>query len=73
MNDETIFINYINDNYSGVCNTLRILCGQRQQSFDEDTFHESILRCHKAINKKVICWINHLMVLHHISSGVISI
>ena len=52
MNDETIFINYINDNYSGVTNTLRILCGQRQQSFDEDTFHESILRCHKAINKK---------------------
>jgi hypothetical protein len=52
MNDETIFINYINDNYSGVCNTLRILCGQRQQSFDEDTFMESILRCHKAINKK---------------------
>lgn len=52
MNDETIFINYINDNYSGVCNTLRILCGQRQQIFDEDTFHESILRCHKAINKK---------------------
>lgn len=52
MNDETIFINYINDNYSGVCNTLRILCGQRQQMFDEDTFHESILRCHKAINKK---------------------
>lgn len=52
MNDETIFINYINDNYSGVTNTLRILCGQRQQTFDEDTFHESILRCHKAINKK---------------------
>ena len=52
MNDETIFINYINDNYSGVTNTLRILCGQRQQMFDEDTFHESILRCHKAINKK---------------------
>lgn len=52
MNDETIFINYINDNYSGVTNTLRILCGQRQQAFDEDTFHESILRCHKAINKK---------------------
>ena len=52
MNDETIFINYINDNYSGVTNTLRILCVQRQQTFDEDTFHESILRCHKAINKK---------------------
>lgn len=52
MNDETIFIKYINDNYSGVTNTLRILCGQRQQMFDEDTFMESILRCHKAINKK---------------------
>lgn len=52
MNDETIFINHINNNYSGVTNTLRILCAQRQQAFDEDTFMECILRCHKAINKK---------------------
>ncbi len=52
MSDATIFINYINDHYKEVGDTLKILCGQRQQKFDEDTFHESLLRCHRAIDKK---------------------
>ena len=52
MEDATIFINYINDNYDKVGGTLKILCSQRHQRFDEDAYHESILRCHKAITKK---------------------
>lgn len=50
--DHTIFINYINDHYDEVKSTLKILSGQRNQSFNEDAFHESIIRCHNAIKKK---------------------
>ena len=50
--DHTIFINYINDHYDEVKQTLKILSGQRNQSFNEDAFHESIIRCHNAIQKK---------------------
>lgn len=52
LKDQDIFIRYINDHYQKVGDTLKILCNQRHQKFDEDTFHESILRCHKAITKK---------------------
>jgi hypothetical protein len=52
MKDHTIFLNYINDNYDEVKQTLKILSGQRNQSFNEDAFHESIIRCHNAIKKK---------------------
>ena len=52
MKDETIFLNYIGNNYDEVVNTLKILCSQRKQVLDEDLLHESILRCHKAIQKK---------------------
>ena len=52
MKDHTIFLNYINDNYNEVKQTLKILSGQRNQSFNEDAFHESIIRCHNAIKKK---------------------
>ena len=52
MSDAEIFIQYINDNYDKVGGTLKLLSAQRKQKFDEDAFHESILRCHKAISKK---------------------
>ena len=52
MEDATIFLNYINDNYDKVGGTLKLLSAQRKMKFDEDAFHESILRCHKAIEKK---------------------
>lgn len=52
MEDATIFLNYINDNYDKVGGTLKLLSAQRKMKFDEDAFHESILRCHKAISKK---------------------
>lgn len=52
MEDATIFVNYINDHYRETVNTLTILCNQRGQKFNEDYYHESLLRCHKAIAKK---------------------
>lgn len=52
MEDATVFINYIGSHYKEVGGTLKILCAQRKQKFDEDAFHETILRCHKAISKK---------------------
>ena len=51
-NDATVFINYINDNYDKVGGTLKLLSAQRKMKYSEDAFHESILRCHKAIEKK---------------------
>lgn len=52
MSDAELFLDYVNDHYNDIIAKLKILCGQRHQRFDEDTYHESILRCHKAIEKK---------------------
>lgn len=52
MQDQDIFLNHINGNYKDIVTKLKILCGQRHQKFDEDIYHESILRCHKTIAKK---------------------
>ena len=52
MSDGQLFLDYVNDHYNDIITKLKILCGQRRQTFDEDTYHESILRCHKAITKK---------------------
>lgn len=52
MEDATIFLNYVNDHYKEVGGTLKLLSAQRKMKFDEDAFHETILRCHKAISKK---------------------
>lgn len=52
MKDEQVFLNYINENYDKTKNTLKILAGQRHQKFDEDIFHDTILRCHKTIEKR---------------------
>ena len=52
MSDAELFLDYVNDHYNEIISKLKILCGQRRQRFDEDTYHESILRCHKAIEKK---------------------
>ena len=51
-NDATIFLNYVNNHYKEVGGTLKLLSAQRKMKFDEDAFHETILRCHKAISKK---------------------
>lgn len=52
MSDAEIFLQYINNNYDKVGGTLKLLSAQRKMKYSEDAFHESILRCHKAIEKK---------------------
>ena len=52
MSDAELFLDYVNDHYNEIISKLKILCGQRRQVFSEDTYHESILRCHKAIERK---------------------
>lgn len=46
------FLNYVNDNYIGIQTKLKMLCGRNKQRFDEDIFHDAILRCYKCIEKK---------------------
>lgn len=46
------FLTYVNDNYIGIQTKIKMLCGRNKQRFDEDCFHEAILRCYNAIEKK---------------------
>lgn len=46
------FLNYVNDNYIGIQTKIKMLCGKNKQRFDEDVYHEAILRCYNAIEKK---------------------
>lgn len=50
--DNQKFINYINDNYNEVQMKLKMLCGRNKQSYDEDAYHEAVIRCYNAITKK---------------------
>lgn len=49
---EAEFIGYVNDHYGDIQTKIKMLCGRNKQRYDEDLFHEAILRCHKAIAKK---------------------
>ena len=46
------FLKHINDNYIDIETKIKMLCGRNKQRFDEDLFHEAILRCYKCIEKK---------------------
>jgi hypothetical protein len=52
MEDHTLFLNYVNDNYKQVQDKLKILCGRNKQRYNQDYLQESIIRCHNAIKKK---------------------
>lgn len=52
MEDHTLFLNYVNDNYNQVQDKLKILCGRNKQRYNQDYLQESIIRCHNAIKKK---------------------
>lgn len=49
---QNTFLTYVNDNYIGIQTKLKMLCGRNKQRFDEDAYHEAILRCYNAIVKK---------------------
>jgi hypothetical protein len=52
MSDQNTFIKYINDNYQLLKNKYRKFCSEKQYSWDEDVFSDTILKCHDAIKRK---------------------
>ena len=52
MQDNEKFLKHIGDNYADVELKLKMLCGRNKQKYNEDAFHEAIIRCHTAITKK---------------------
>ena len=52
LNDQTLFINYINDHYNILKHKYRRFCTEKQYQWDEDIFSDTILSCYNAIEKK---------------------
>lgn len=51
MEDAVKFINTVNDNYSTIKKELQSYCDSVGQSFDEDIFQDTILKCYTLIEK----------------------
>lgn len=52
MQDETIFLNYINNHYQELKNKYWKFCQEKQYPWDEDIFSDTILKCYECIEKK---------------------
>lgn len=52
MQDQDIFINYINDHYTQLKNKYWKFCEEKQYTWDEDIFSDTILKCYDCIVKK---------------------
>lgn len=52
MKDETLFLNYIAAKYDILKRKYREFCRQKDYSWDEDIFQDTILKCHDTIKKK---------------------
>lgn len=52
MQDETIFLTYINDHYMQLKNKYNAFCREKQYDWDEDIFSDTILKCYESISKK---------------------
>lgn len=52
ITDQEKFINYVGAHYNGIKDKLQMLCRKNGQPFSEDSYHDVILKCHKAIAKK---------------------
>lgn len=50
--DQEKFITYIGGHYNDIKDKLQMLCRKNGQPFSEDSYHDVILKCHKAIKKK---------------------
>ena len=50
--DQEKFITYIGAHYNDIKDKLQMLCRKNGQQFSEDSYHDVILKCHKAIKKK---------------------
>lgn len=52
MQDETLFLNYINNHYQELKNKYWKFCQEKQYTWDEDIFSDTILKCYDCIVKK---------------------
>ncbi len=52
MQDQTIFLNHINDHYNELKNKYWKFCQEKQYEWDEDIFSDTILKCYECIEKK---------------------
>lgn len=52
MEDYTFFIQYVGKNYETIKSKLKLLSNQHKQPYDDDAYHEVVIRCHNAIKKK---------------------
>lgn len=52
MPDNRTFINYINDHYDELYYKYRQFCKEKNYTWDEDIFQDTIVKCHDAIVKK---------------------
>lgn len=52
MQDEAIFLNYINDHYNELKRKYFKFCQEKQYDWDEDIFSDTILKCYDCIVKK---------------------
>ena len=50
--DQEKFISYVGAHYDSIKGKLKMLCRKNGQPFSEDSYHDVILKCHKAIKKK---------------------
>lgn len=51
MEDHTLFLNYISDNYKDLYFKYRQFCKEKQYEWDEDIFQDTILKCNDTITK----------------------
>jgi hypothetical protein len=51
MQDETIFLNYINGHYSELKNKYYKFCQEKQYTWNEDIYSDTILKCYDVIIK----------------------
>ena len=54
MQDETIFLNYINDHYTQLKNKYFKFCQEKQYTWNEDIFSDTIIKCYESIVKRGI-------------------
>ena len=52
MEDYTLFLDYVGKNYETIKSKLKLLSNQHKQPYDDDAYHEVVIRCHNAIKKK---------------------
>ena len=51
MEDHTLFLNYISDNYKDLYFKYRQFCKEKQYEWDEDIFQDTIIKCFDTITK----------------------